>query len=200
MKSHSRSRDLQRRPAPLRPARIGLRVGQTSLTTNRNSRFTNHQSLSTLHSSLVTQRRRILIGSRPLLEIKLARSQQKRKLFLTGGFFAVLSLKGFGAIRDRGLLNHGVRNYETRTGRRDFRITKVSAPTIRPASIQYLASLPLKMKAVAMRAIAQTRDQTILEVGVMQETVALGRFFAEDYICGDVWISYRCGAESAGKT
>jgi hypothetical protein len=60
--------------------------------------------------------------------------------------------------------------------------------------------LPLKMKGVAMRAIAQTRDQTILEVGVMQETVALGRFFAEDYICGDVWISYRCGAESAGKT
>ena len=102
MKSHSRSRDLPGRPAPLRPARIGLRVGQTSLTTNRNSRFTNHQSLSTLHSSLVTQRRRILIGSRPLLEIKLARSQQKRKLFLTGGFFAVLSLKGFGAIRDAG--------------------------------------------------------------------------------------------------
>jgi len=30
-------------------------------------------------------------------------------------------------------------------------------------------------------AIAQTRDQTILEVGVMPETVAAGRRFAEDY-------------------
>jgi hypothetical protein len=127
------------------------------------------------------------MGSRPLLEIKLTRSQQKRKLFLTGGFFAVLALKGFGALRDRGLPNHGLRNYETRTGRRDFRITKVSAPTIRPASIQCLASLPLKMKGVAMMAIAQT----ILEAGVTQEAVALGRFFAEDYICRDVWTSYR---------
>jgi hypothetical protein len=51
-----------------------------------------------------------------------------------------------------------------------------------------------------MMAMAQTRDQTILEVGVMQETVALGQFFAEDYRCGDVWISYRCGAASAGKS
>jgi hypothetical protein len=47
--------------------------------------------------------------------------------------------------------------------------------------------LPLKMKGVAMMAIAQT----ILEAGVTQEAVALGRFFAEDYICRDVWTSYR---------
>jgi hypothetical protein len=47
---------------------------------------------------------------------------------------------------------------------RRFSTTKVSAPTIRPASIQYSAGLPLNKKAAAMMANAQTSDQTMAEV------------------------------------
>src|SRR5271155_5700022 len=69
----------------------------------------------------------------------------------------------------------GLRTYGTRTGRRDFRIMKVRAPTIKADSIQYLGWLALNTKGVATMAMAQTSDQTILEVGVMVDTVAPGR-------------------------
>jgi len=70
------------------------------------------------------------------------------------------------------VLNAGARGkieyYGTRTGRRDFRITKARAPTIRADSIQYLAWLALNTKGVATMAMAQISDQMILEVGVME--------------------------------
>ena len=64
------------------------------------------------------------------------------------------------------------------TSRRRFSTTKVSAPIMRPDSIQYSAGLPLNRKAVAMIAIAQTSDQTMadvpsfLELGMILGTVA----------------------------
>jgi len=65
------------------------------------------------------------------------------------------------------------------TSRRRFSTTKVSAPIMRPDSIQYSAGLPLNKKAVAMMmAIAQTSDQTmadvpsLLELGIIVSTVA----------------------------
>ena len=45
-----------------------------------------------------------------------------------------------------------------------FSTTKVSAPIMRPVSIQSLAGLPLNKKAVAMIANAQTSDQTMGDV------------------------------------
>jgi hypothetical protein len=54
-----------------------------------------------------------------------------------------------------------------RAGRRDFKITNVRAPTISADSIQYRGWLALNMEGVATMAMAQTSDQTILEVGVM---------------------------------
>ena len=89
MNSHSRSRDLPGRPAPLPPARLGLRAVQASPTTKLDSRFTNHQSQFTLYSPLVVRHCRFLIGSRPLLEFKLTRSQQTRKLLLIATFSAI---------------------------------------------------------------------------------------------------------------
>jgi len=139
MKSHSQSRDLPRRPAPLPPARLGLRAVQASRTTNLDSRFTNHESGFTHHPSVVTRPCPFLISSRPVLKIDPTRSQQKRKLFLIASFFAVLAREDYGARGLRGLLNYGLRSYGTQTGRRDCRIAKVRAPTIRAASIPYLA-------------------------------------------------------------
>jgi len=61
---------------------------------------------------------------------------------------------------------------------RRFSTTKVSAPTIRPVSIQYSAGLPLNKKAVATMANAQTSDQAMadlpyfLELGAIVGTVA----------------------------
>ena len=69
----------------------------------------------------------------------------------------------------------GLRSYGRRTGRRDFRMTKARAPAISADSIQYLGWLVLNTKGVATMAMAQTSDQTILEVGVMADTVAPGR-------------------------
>jgi hypothetical protein len=181
MKSHSRSNGLPGRPAPLPPAQLGLCVVQEPQSANLDSRFSNHESQIALYSSPVAQRRRILIASLPLLEFRLTRSQQKRKHFLIASFSAVLAFEGCGARGNSRLLNRGLRNYGTRTGRRDFKITKVSAPTISAASIQYLAWLSLKRKGVAMMAIAQTSDQTILEVGLMQQTLAPQRLFPQDY-------------------
>src|SRR5271170_8490934 len=66
----------------------------------------------------------------------------------------------------------GLRSYGGLTGRRDFRIMKVRAPTIKADSIQYLGWLALNTKGVATMAMAQTSDQTILEVGVTADTVA----------------------------
>ena len=56
----------------------------------------------------------------------------------------------------------------------DFRTTKVSAATVRPASIQYRAGLPLNRKAEAIIATAKTRDQRIgfLELVLIAKTVA----------------------------
>src|SRR5271155_1266115 len=69
----------------------------------------------------------------------------------------------------------GLRSYGRLTGRRDFRMTKARAPAIRADSIQYLGWLVLNTKGVATMAMAQTSDQTILEVGVTADTVAPGR-------------------------
>ena len=56
------------------------------------------------------------------------------------------------------------------TSRRRFSTTKVSAPIMRPDSIQYSAGLPLNKKAVAMMmAIAQTSDQTMADVPSLLE-------------------------------
>ena len=56
----------------------------------------------------------------------------------------------------------------------DFRTTKVSAATVRPASIQYRAGLSLNRKAEAIIATAKTRDQKIgfLELVLIAKTVA----------------------------
>ena len=54
-------------------------------------------------------------------------------------------------------------------------MTKARAPAIRADSIQYLGWLVLNTKGVATMAMAQTSDQTILEVGVMADTVTRGR-------------------------
>jgi hypothetical protein len=56
----------------------------------------------------------------------------------------------------------------------DFRTTKVSAATIRLASIQYRAGLPLKTKAEAIMASAKTSDQRmgLLELALIAKTVA----------------------------
>jgi hypothetical protein len=59
--------------------------------------------------------------------------------------------------RARGTIEY----YGTRTGRRDFRITKARAPTMRADSIQHLAWLSLNTKGVATMAIAQASDQMI---------------------------------------
>ena len=45
-----------------------------------------------------------------------------------------------------------------------FSTIKVSAPMMKPASIQSLAGLPLNKKAVAMKAQAQTSDQMMADV------------------------------------
>jgi hypothetical protein len=57
--------------------------------------------------------------------------------------------------------------YGTRTRRRDFRITKARAPTVRADSIQYLDWPALNTKGVATMAMAQTSEQMIFEVDVM---------------------------------
>jgi hypothetical protein len=56
----------------------------------------------------------------------------------------------------------------------DFRTTNVSAATVRPASIQYRAVLPLNRKAEAIIATAKTRDQRmgLLELVLIAKTVA----------------------------
>jgi hypothetical protein len=90
MKSHSQSHDLRGRPAPLLPARLRLRAVQSWLITYLDSRLANHVSRFAHLSSLATQHCHFLIASRPVLEIQLTRSQQKRKHFLIASFFAVL--------------------------------------------------------------------------------------------------------------
>ncbi len=64
------------------------------------------------------------------------------------------------------------------TCRWGFSTTKVSAPMMRPASIQYRAVLPLNKKAAAMMANAQITDHTMgdatsfLEAGLIINIVA----------------------------
>ena len=54
MKSHTQSRDLPGRPAPLPPARFGLPALHGSRTTNLDSHSTIHKSRCTHHSPLIT--------------------------------------------------------------------------------------------------------------------------------------------------
>src|SRR5882762_5066933 len=56
------------------------------------------------------------------------------------------------------------------TSRRRFSTTKVSAPIMRPTSIQYSAGWPLNKKAAAMMANAQTSDQTMADVASFLES------------------------------
>ena len=75
---------------------------------------------------------------------------------------------GRGVVLNEELLPGRYLGGQRESGRQDagvFSTTRVSAATVRPASIQYSAGWPLNKKAEATMANAKTSDQRMAELG-----------------------------------